>query len=126
MRLRKKRKAYAYAVEREVQRLENAGKREKGEAKQLSLNQEKIMKAKMITITFVLRHLQGCSFLSGFMDKSEEARKTYIVKYMENLSAALRDRHYLESCKDLPTRYNMILSDGAARSLVFLIDDYNR
>ena len=32
---------------------------------------------------------------------------------------------YLENGKDLPTRYNMIISDmGAARSLVFLIDDY--
>ena len=60
------------------------------------------------------------------MDKSDEVRKTYIAKYMENLSAASEEIDtYLESGKDLPTRYNMILSDmGAARSLVFLIDDY--
>lgn len=61
-----------------------------------------------------------------YMDKSEEVRKTYIAKYMENLSAASEEIDtYLESGKDLPMRYNMILSDmGSARSLVFLIDDY--
>ena len=84
------------------------------------MNQEKIMKAKMITaIVICIAALAGLFvFIGLYMDKSEEVRKTYIAKYMENLSAASEEI-------DLQTRYNMILSDmGAARSLVFLIDDY--
>lgn len=92
------------------------------------MNQEKIMKAKMITAMVIcIAALAGLFvFIGLYMDKSEEVRKTYIAKYMENLSAASEEIDtYLESGKDLPTRYNMILSDmGAARSLVFLIDDY--
>ena len=92
------------------------------------MNQEKIMKAKMITaIVICIAALAGLFvFIGLYMDKSEEVRKTYISKYMENLSAASEEIDtYLESGKDLPMRYNMILSDmGAARSLVFLIDDY--
>ena len=92
------------------------------------MNQEKIMKAKMITaIVICIAALAGLFvFIGLYMDKSEEVRKTYIAKYMENLSAASEEIDtYLESGKDLPTRYNMILSAmGAARSLVFLIDDY--
>lgn len=92
------------------------------------MNQEKIMKAKMITaIVICIAALAGLFvFIGLYMDKSEEVRKTYIAKYMENLSAASEEIDtYLESGKYLPTRYNMILSAmGAARSLVFLIDDY--
>jgi len=92
------------------------------------LNQEKIMKAKMITAMVIcIAAIAGLFvFIGLYTDKSEEVRKTYIAKYMENLSAASEEIDtYLESGKDLPTRYNMILSDmGAARSLVFLIDDY--
>lgn len=92
------------------------------------MNQEKIMKAKMITaIVICIAAIAGLFvFIGLYMDKSEEVRKTYIAKYMENLSAASEEIDtYLESGKDLPTRYNMILSAmGAARSLVFLIDDY--
>ena len=92
------------------------------------MNQEKIMKAKMITaIVICIAALAGLFvFIGLYMDKSEEVRKTYIAKYMENLSAASEEIDtYLESGKNLPTRYNMIISDmGAARSLVFLIDDY--
>lgn len=92
------------------------------------MNQEKIMKAKMITAMVIcIAALAGLFvFIGLYMDKSEEVRKTYIAKYMENLSAASEEINtYLENGKDLPTRYNMILSDmGAARSLVFLINDY--
>ena len=92
------------------------------------MNQEKIMKAKTITAMVIcIAALAGLFvFIGLYMDKSEEVRKTYIAKYMENLSAASEEIDtYLESGKDLPTRYNMILSDmGAARSLAFLIDDY--
>ena len=92
------------------------------------MNQEKIMKAKMITsIVICIAALAGLFvFIGLYMDKSEEVRKTYIAKYMENLSAASEEIDtYLENGKDLPTRYNIIISDmGAARSLVFLIDDY--
>ena len=88
------------------------------------MNQEKIMKAKMITaIVICIAALAGLFvFIGLYMDKSEEV----IAKYMENLSAASEEIDiYLENGKDLPTRYNMIISDmGAARSLVFLIDDY--
>lgn len=92
------------------------------------MNQEKIMKVKMITamVICVVALIGLFVFIGLYNDKSEEVRKTYISKYMENLSAASEEIDtYLESGKDLPTRYNMILSDmGAARTLVFLIDDY--
>ena len=83
------------------------------------MNQEKIMKAKMITaIVICIAALAGLFvFIGLYMDKSEEVRKTYISKYMENLSAASEEIDtYLESGKDLPTRYNMILSDMGAES----------
>ena len=105
-----------------------AAEEEKEKLMREALNQEKIMKAKMITaIVICIAALAGLFvFIGLYMDKSEEVRKTYIAKYMENLSSASEEIDtYLESGKDLPTRYNMILSDmGAARSLVFLIDDY--
>lgn len=54
------------------------------------MNQEKIMKAKMITaIIICIAALAGLFvFIGLYMDKSEEVRKTYIAKYMENLTAA--------------------------------------
>ena len=69
------------------------------------------MKAKMITAMVIcIAALAGLFvFIGLYMDKSEEVRKTYIAKYMENLSAASEEIDtYLESGKDLPTRYNRI------------------
>ena len=67
------------------------------------MNQEKIMKAKMITaIVICIAALAGLFvFIGLYMDKSEEVRKTYIAKYMENLSAASEEIDtYLENGKD--------------------------
>ena len=51
------------------------------------MNQEKIMKAKMITaIIICIASLAGLFvFIGLYMDKSEEVRKTYISKYMDCL-----------------------------------------
>lgn len=92
------------------------------------MNQEKIMKAKMITaIVICIAALAGLFVFVGlYMDKSQEVQKTYKAKYIESLGAASEELGtYLESGKDYDIRYNMVLSDlGSARTLVFLIDGY--
>ena len=55
------------------------------------MNQEKIMKAKMITaIVICIAALAGLFvFIGLYMDKSEEVRKTYIIT--ENLDKGYRE-----------------------------------
>ncbi|MGN0538155.1 MAG: hypothetical protein ACI4M3_09290 [Acutalibacteraceae bacterium] len=93
------------------------------------MNQEKIMKVKMITaiVLSILAIVAMCVFIALYFDKTDKTRHTFKEKYMENLTYACEEIDtYLDSKIDLELHYNMILSDvGAARTLIFLIDDYS-
>lgn len=93
------------------------------------MNQEKIMKVKMITaiVLSILSVVAMCVFIALYFDEKANTQRTYREKYMENLTYACEEIDtYLETEKDLDLHYNMILSDvGAARNMVFLIDDYS-
>lgn len=93
------------------------------------MNQEKIMKVKMITsiVLSILSVVAMCVFIALYFDEKANVQRTYREKYMENLTYACEEIDtYFETERDLDLHYNMILSDvGAARTLVFLIDDYS-
>lgn len=90
------------------------------------MNQEKIMKRKMIcTIVMFIAALIGLFVMAGlYADKSEEVQETYRAQFKENLDYAADEiDEYLKTEKDLDLHYSMIVSDmGAARSMIFLID----
>ena len=90
------------------------------------MNQEKIMKAKMISaFVIALISVVGVFVFAGlYTEKSKEIQRTYREKYIENVQYASDEiQTYLTKKKDYEIRYNMILSDmGAARNLIFLID----
>lgn len=93
------------------------------------MNQERIMKVKMLAsmILSLFTVIALCVFIALYFDLKAKTRQTYIEKYMENLTYACEEIDtYLDTKTDLELHYNMILSDvGAARTLIFLIDDYN-
>lgn len=92
------------------------------------MNQEKIMKAKMVTAVFTaLAALVAVFVFAGlYFDKCSMNRLEYIAQYEKNIELAAEEiDKYNEKQTDYDLHYNMVLSDlGAARSIVFLIDDY--
>ena len=87
------------------------------------------MKVKMITSIIVsfLTIIALCVFIALYFDEKAKTRRTFEEKYMENLTYACKEIDtYLDTKIDVELHYNMILSDvGAARTLIFLIDDYS-
>ena len=65
-------------------------------------------------------------FIGLYVDKSREIQTTYKKQYKQNLSDATEELDtYFDRKIDYDMHYNMVLSDiGAARSFVFLIEDY--
>ena len=92
------------------------------------MNQEKIMKMRMVTAIFIAIAAVIAAFVFGglYYDQKKQNRLEYIEKYEDNISQAAKEIDtYLEKKTDYDIHYNMVLSDlGAARSLVFLVDDY--
>lgn len=92
------------------------------------MNQEKIMKAKMVTsiIIAVASMIAVFIFAGLYFDQIKKNRLEYIAQYEENISLAAEELDkYIEKQTDYDLHYNMVLSDlGAARSIIFLVDDY--
>lgn len=93
------------------------------------MNQEKIMKVKMIVSMIICFFALAamCVFIALFLDEKEKVQRTYKEKYMENLTYACEEIDmYLDTKIDLDLHYNMLLSEvGSARTLIFLIEDYS-
>lgn len=93
------------------------------------MNQEKIMKRKMLTaIAFsIILTIALCIFIGLYADEKQRVQRTYKAQYMENLTMTYEEINiYLEKGTDFDKYYNMVLSDiGTARTLIFLIDDYS-
>ena len=87
------------------------------------------MKVKMVAaITLSLfTTVALCVFIALYFEETAKNRRILKEKYMENLSYACEEIDtYLETKTDLELHYNMLISDvGAARSMIFLIDDYS-
>ena len=92
------------------------------------MNQEKIMKAKMVTAIFIaLAAVVAVFVFAGlYFDQRRINRLEYIDQYENNILLAAEEiDKYNEKQTDYDQHYNMVLSDlGAARSIIFLIDDY--
>ena len=92
------------------------------------MNQEKIMKAKMVTAIFIaLAAVVAVFVFAGlYFDQRSMNRLEYIDQYENNILLAAQEiDKYNEKQTDYDLHYNMVLSDlGAARSIIFLIDDY--
>ena len=92
------------------------------------MNQEKIMKAKMVTAIFIaLAAVVAVLVFAGlYFDQRRMNRLEYIDQYENNILLAAQEiDKYNEKQTDYDLHYNMVLSDlGAARSIIFLIDDY--
>ena len=92
------------------------------------MNQEKIMKAKMVTAIFIaLAAVVAVFVFAGlYFDQRRMNRLEYIDQYENNILLAAEEiDKYNEKQTDYDLHYNMALSDlGAARSIIFLIDDY--
>ncbi|MGN0624100.1 MAG: hypothetical protein ACI4JA_09155 [Oscillospiraceae bacterium] len=92
------------------------------------MNQEKIMKARMWTAIFIaIAALVAAFVFAGlYSDEKTKTRQAYIDQYEYNITQAADEiDKYLEKQTDYDLHYNMVLSDmGAARSFIFLVDDY--
>ena len=92
------------------------------------MNQEKIMKAKMVTAIFIaLAAVIAVFVFAGlYFDQRRMNRLEYIDQYENNILLAAEEiDKYNEKQTDYDLHYNMVLSDlGAARAIIFLIDDY--
>ncbi|MBR7009132.1 MAG: hypothetical protein IKH90_10965 [Ruminococcus sp.] len=92
------------------------------------MNQEKIMKRKMISaiIWSIILLIALLVFIGLYVDKSREIQATYKKQYMSSLSDASEELDtYFDRKIDYDMHYNMLISNmGAARSFVFLLDDY--
>lgn len=92
------------------------------------MNQEKIMKAKMLTAIFIAIAALAAAFIFAglYSDEKTKTRLAYITQYEDNITKAAEEiDKYLEKQTDYDIHYSMVLSDlGAARSMVFLVDDY--
>ena len=92
------------------------------------MNQEKIMKAKMVTaITFAIAAAIAAFIFAGlYFDQLKYNRLVYIEQYEKSLTAAAEEiEKYSEKQTDFDLYYNLILSEtGAARAMVFLVEDY--
>ena len=94
------------------------------------MNQEKIMKAKMITAIIIAAASLIAAFIFAglYSDQKKQNRLDHIDQYEKNLAQAADEiDNYLEKQTDYDLHYNMVLSDlGAARSMIFLISDYTK
>ena len=92
------------------------------------MNQEKIMKAKMITAIIIAAASLIAAFIFAglYSDQKKQNHLDHIDQYEKNLAQAADEiDNYLEKQTDYDLHYNMVLSDlGAARSMIFLISDY--
>lgn len=92
------------------------------------MNQEKIMKAKMITaILIAIVSLTAVFIFAGlYFDQCQKNRLAYIEQYEKNIAQAAEEIDmYLEKQTDYDLHYSMVISDlGAARATIFLVDDY--
>lgn len=92
------------------------------------MNQEKIMKAKMITAILIaaLSLIAIFVFAGLYFDQRQKNRLEYIGQFEENISEAAEEiDKYIEKNTDYDLHYNMVLSDiGAARAMIFMVDDY--
>ena len=92
------------------------------------MNQERIMKFKMTVAIVIAVIMLAVSFVFAglYYDRTKENRLEYISQYEKNISLAAEEiDKYMSKKTDYDIHYNMVLSDlGAARSMVFLVDDY--
>lgn len=92
------------------------------------MNQEKIMKAKMITaiIISVAALIAAFIFAGLYFDQTKYNRLVYIEQYEKSLVTAAEEiEKYNEKQADYDLYYNLLLSDmGSVRTMVFLIEDY--
>lgn len=92
------------------------------------MNQEKIMKAKMITaiLVAVTSIIAIFVFAGLYFDQLQKNRLEYIGQFESSISDAAEEiDKYLETNADYELHYNMVISDlGAARTMIFLVDDY--
>lgn len=91
------------------------------------MNQEKIMKAKMVTamIIAVLSVFAIFVFAGLYFDSTQQNRQEYIVQYEESLRRAAEEMDkFTEKKTDEELHYNIILSElGAARAMIFMVED---
>lgn len=92
------------------------------------MNQEKIMKARMVTaITVAVLALIAVFVFAGlYYDERLRIRADHIAEFEDNLLRAAEEIDtYTEKGTDYDLHYNMVISDlGAARAMIFLVDDY--
>ncbi|MGN1090194.1 MAG: hypothetical protein ACI4Q6_07310 [Huintestinicola sp.] len=92
------------------------------------MNQEKIMKAKMVTaiIIAVLSVFAIFIFAGLYFDSTRQNRQEYIVQYEESLRRAAEEIDKLTEKKtDEELHYNIVVSElGAARAMIFMVEDY--
>lgn len=90
------------------------------------MNQEKIMKAKMITAIVIAAAAFVAAFIFAglYYDQRKLNRLTYIEQYETNIAQAAEELdRFNEKKTDYDLHYNMVLSDlGAARAMIFLVD----
>ncbi|MGN1338907.1 MAG: hypothetical protein ACI4WS_01310 [Oscillospiraceae bacterium] len=90
------------------------------------MNQEKIMKAKMITaiIMAIAAFVAAFIFAGLYYDQRKLNRLTYIEQYETNIAQAAEELdRFNEKKTDYDLHYNMAISDlGAARAMIFLVD----
>lgn len=92
------------------------------------MNQEKIMKAKMLTaiVIAIASIFMIFVFARLYFDQVQKNRLEYIAQFEKNiLQAAEEIDTYIEKNTDYDIHYNMVISDvGAARAMIFMVDDY--
>lgn len=92
------------------------------------MNQENIMKAKMITaiVIAILSIFAIFVFARLYFDQRQNNRLEYIAQFEESISQAAEEiDKYTEKKTDYELHYNMVISDlGAARAMIFMVDDY--
>lgn len=92
------------------------------------MNQEDIMKAKMITAIVVAAAAIAAIFVFAglYLDQRQKNRLEYIEQFEQNLTLAAEEIDvYSEKKVDYDLHYNMVISDlGAARAMIFMVDDY--
>ena len=92
------------------------------------MNQEQIMKAKMITAIIIAALSVAAIFVFAglYFDQLQKNRLEYIGQFEENISAAAAEiDKYMENNTDYDLHYDMVISDlGAARAMIFMVDDY--
>ena len=92
------------------------------------MNQEKIMKAKMVIAIFIsIASIFAIFVFAGlYFDQLQKNRLAYIEHFEKSISNAAEEiDKYNEKKTDYDLHYDMVISDlGAARAMIFLVDDY--